>query len=55
MRFEERPRPHDPNGTDATTGARFEFNQEQSDPLRSDPAVPIAWCHGLSAFPGLLN
>jgi NTE family protein len=45
------------NGTDSTTGARFEFSQEQFDLLCSDLSqVPIArGVTGSSAFPGLLN
>jgi len=45
------------NGTDATTGARFEFSQEQFDLLCSDLSrVPLArGVTGSSAFPGLLN
>ena len=57
-RLEERPRPYILlNGTDATTGARFEFNQEQFDLLCSDLSqVPIArGVTASSAFPGLLN
>ena len=57
-RLEERPRPYIIlNGTDATTGARFEFNQDQFDLLCSDLSpVPIArGVTGSSAFPGLLN
>jgi NTE family protein len=56
--LEQRPRPYVIlNGTDATTGARFEFNQEQFDLLCSDLSqVPIArGVTGSSAFPGLLN
>ena len=57
-RLAERPRPYIIlNGTDATTGARFEFNQEQFDLLCSDLSqVPIArGVTASSAFPGLLN
>jgi NTE family protein len=45
------------NGTDTTTGARFEFTQEQFDLLCSDLSrTPIArGVTGSSAFPGLLN
>jgi predicted acylesterase/phospholipase RssA len=58
QRLEQRPRPYVIlNGTDATTGARFEFNQEQFDLLCSNLSqVPIArGVTGSSAFPGLLN
>jgi len=58
QRLEQRPRPYIIlNATDATTGARFEFNQEQFDLLCSDLSkVPIArGVTGSSAFPGLLN
>src|SRR5262245_51778645 len=58
QRLQQRPRPYIIlNGTDATTGARFEFNQEQFDLLCSDLSqVPIArGVTGSSAFPGLLN
>ncbi len=58
QRLEQRPRPYIIlNGTDATTGARFEFNQEQFDLLCSDLSkVPLArGVTGSSAFPGLLN
>ena len=43
QRLEQRPRPYIIlNGTDATTGARFEFNQEQFDLLCSDLSkVPL--------------
>jgi NTE family protein len=57
-RLEQRPRPYIIlNGSDATTGARFEFNQDQFDLLCSDLSqVPIArGVTGSSAFPGLLN
>lgn len=53
-----RPRPYVIlNATDAATGARFEFNQEQFDLLCSDlDKVPIArGVTASSAFPGLLN
>jgi len=45
------------NGTDSTTGARFEFTQEQFDLLCADlNGVPVArGVTGSSAFPGLLN
>jgi NTE family protein len=45
------------NGTDSTTGARFEFTQEQFDLLCADlSGVPVArGVTGSSAFPGLLN
>jgi NTE family protein len=45
------------NATDASTGARFEFTQEQFDLLCADlSAVPIArGVAASSAFPGLLN
>jgi len=56
--LEARPRPYIIlNGTDSTTGARFEFNQDQFDLLCSDLSpVPIArGVTASSAFPGLLN
>lgn len=45
------------NGTDASTGARFEFTQEQFDLLCADLArFPLARAVAASsAFPGLLN
>jgi NTE family protein len=54
----QRPRPYVIlNATDAASGARFEFNQEQFDLLCSDlDPVPIArGVTASSAFPGLLN
>ena len=56
--LERRPRPYVIlNATDAATGARFEFNQEQFDLLCSDlDKVPLArGVTASSAFPGLLN
>jgi predicted acylesterase/phospholipase RssA len=56
--LERRPRPYVIlNATDASTGARFEFNQEQFDLLCADLSqVPVArGVTASSAFPGLLN
>jgi NTE family protein len=56
--LERRPRPYlILNATDASTGARFEFTQEQFDLLCADlSAFPIArGVAASSAFPGLLN
>lgn len=56
--LKERPRPYVVlNATDMSTGARFEFTQEQFDLLCADlDQLPIArGVAASSAFPGLLN
>lgn len=56
--LKNRPRPYlVVNATDMSTGARFEFTQEQFDLLCADlDSIPIArGVAASSAFPGLLN